>query len=319
MAPATLEKVSTPRLGRPVLLGGLAVLLIAAGIATWFLAKPSGPRTPAEYLSWFPEREAAVVYLDVSALRASGILDKLVGSTMGEAPDYTAFIRQTGFDYKRDLDRVMLNSAGGVHYFMLQGRFDWPKLRSYAESQGGKCAGATYCYVKGSTPDRVISWRRISDDYMALASARDEAGARAIDRRANAEPPPFEAPSAPLWLQLPGDVIRANQQLPAGTRLFAKALEKSERVVFAMAPDSPEKFALTADVTCTTPEDAAILRAQLDGLTKTLASFIAREKQTPSATDLSGILTSGQFDRADRHVKARWSVPRAFLDSLGGA
>ncbi len=257
-------------------------------------------------------------YLDVGALRASGILDKLVGSTVGEAADYTAFVRQSGFDYKRDLERVMLNSAGGIHYFLLQGKFDWPKLRSYAESQGGKCQGATYCQMKGSTPDRVISWRRISDDYMGLASARDEAGARAIDRRPSPEKAPFTSPAAPLWLHLPGDVIRANQELPAGTRLFAKALEKSERVVFALAPDNAG-FALTADVTCANPEEAAILRAQLDGLTKTLASFIAREKQQPSAADLSGVLTSGQFERADRNVKARWSVPKAFIDSLGGS
>ncbi|MDZ4797634.1 MAG: hypothetical protein SGI92_05690 [Bryobacteraceae bacterium] len=298
----------------------IALITVALGVGVVFLLSGNkGPKTAAQYLQYFPEREAVVFYLDVDALRTSGILDKLVGSTVGESADYRSFVQQTGFDYKKDLDAVMLNSAGAIHYFVLKGRFDWPKLRAYAEKEGGKCQGANYCSVKGSTPDRVVSWRRISDHYLGLASARDESGARAIDRRKTDALPMFVPPVAPLFLHLPGDAIRASDQLPPGTRLFAKALEKAERVVFALAAEGSDKFALTADVTCTSQEDAAVLRAQLEGLTKTLASFIARESKVPSPTDLSGILTSGSFLREERKVKAKWGVPKAFLDSLGGS
>ena len=95
--------------------------------------------------AYMPEREAAVLYIDVAAVRSSGILDKLVGSTVAEEPEYKTFVQQTGFDYKRDLDRLMANSAsadgGTTHYFLLEGRFDWDKLKSYAKGQGGSCDG----------------------------------------------------------------------------------------------------------------------------------------------------------------------------------
>ncbi|MBC7925910.1 MAG: hypothetical protein H7039_09665, partial [Bryobacteraceae bacterium] len=80
-----------------------------------------------------------------------------------------------------------------------------------------------------------------------------------------------------------------------------------------------KKFALAADVVCKNPEDAAVLRAQLEGITKMLASLIAREQKTPSAADLSGILTTGQFERVERRVRAKWTVEQAFLDSLAGS
>ena len=55
----------------------------------------------------------------------------------------------------------------------------------------------------------------------------------------------------------------------------------SQRVMFSLGPQA-EKFELKMDVTCRTPEDAVVLKNQLEGITKLLQSLIAREKQTPS-------------------------------------
>jgi len=303
------------RLRRWPIVGLLALLLLIAGTAILWLTQYRQPAV-RDLVSYFPTREATVLYLDVEAIRASGILDKLVGSTVGEDPEYRAFIAQTGFDYKRDLNRVMMNSAGGIHYFVLQGRFDWAKLKSWAASQGGVCK-EDYCHTKGSTPDRIISWRKLRSDMMALASARDEAGARAIDRRA-AEPVAFDVPGAPLWLHVPGETMRSTTDLPAGTKMFASALKAADRAVFSLLPDG-KNFALAADVACPGAEQAAVLKAQLEGLTNLLLGLLTRERKTPSDSDLSGVLTSGKFDRAGTHVKGRWTVQRAFLDALGGS
>lgn len=302
------------RLRRWPVVAGVVVLLFLTGAAILYLSQ-STSATPANFVTYFPGREAMVLYLDVNAMRASGLLEKLVGSTVGEDPEYKNFIQQSGFDYKRDLNHVMLNSAGGVHYFVLQGHFDWGKLRSYASSQGGTCKD-DYCYMKGSTPDRVISWRKLRRDMMALASARDEAGARAVDRR-SPEAARFDVPSAPLWIHLPAQVLRSASQLPPGTRMFAKALEPAERAVFALGP-AEKDFQLAVDVVCSNQEDAATLKAQFESITKLLVSLIAREKKTPNPDDLSGILASGNFDRVDKHVRGRWAIRRKYLDSLGG-
>ena len=264
--------------------------------------------------SYFPAREAVVVYIDVSAMRASGLLEKLVGSTVAEEQEYRTFVQGTGFDYKRDLDAVMLNSASGVHYFLLQGRFDWTKLRDYARGQGGSCDG-DYCSLKGSTPDRVISYRKVGSNAMALASARDDQAAKAIDRR-TPEKMPFDIPNAPVWAHVPAEAIRALPQYPSGTRLFAKAIESADRAVFTLGP-AQENFELAVNVQCRNQEDAAILKAQLEAITNLLQKLISREKQTPNTADLSGVLSSGAFERNGTSVRGRWPITKTFIESLG--
>ena len=307
--------MSISGLRRWPLIGGIVAILLLAGFAVFYLTRHSGT-TPADFARYFPAREATVFYIDIGAIRASGLLDKLVGSTVGEDPEYRKFIEQTGFDYKRDLNQVMLNSAGGIHYFVLQGRFDWQKLESYAANQSGTCRDG-YCYMKGSTPDRVISWRRIRRDMMALASARDEAGARAIDRRSD-DPVTFQIPKASLWLYLPSEALHSASQLPAGTRMIAKALEPAQRAVFSLAANE-DHFQLVMDVVCGSQEEAAIMKAQLESITKLLTSLIRRETKKPNPDDLSGVLTSGSFSRSETHVIGNWTIRRAFLLSLGSS
>jgi hypothetical protein len=97
-----------------------------------------------------------------------------------------------------------------------------------------------------------------------------------------------------------------------------KALEPAERILLTLGP-ADQKFELTLDVTCRTQEEAAILKAHLEGITTLLQKLISREKQTPNKSDLSGVLTAGSFTRTDRLVTGRWPIERSFLESLGGS
>jgi hypothetical protein len=169
--------------------------------------------------------------------------------------------------------------------------------------------------MPGSTPHRVISFRPAGRNMMALASTRDENGARAIDRRTG-DKPAFDVPNAPVWAHVPVDAVRSMQDYPAGTRLFAKALESAERAVFTLNP-SQNQFELAVNVTCQSEQAAAALHAQLQGITELLQKLIARESQKPSSADLSGLLTAGTFERKERHVLGRWPVARELIDSLG--
>lgn len=264
--------------------------------------------------AYMPQRDAAVLFLDVAAVRDSGILDKLMGSTVGEEAEYKAFVQQTGFDYKRDLDRVMVNSAQDTHYFLVEGRFDWDKLQSYAKTQGGFCEGE-FCSVKGSTPGRIVSFYPVSKKLLAMASSPNDKAAREISSRTPVKAS-YDVPDKPLWLHLPTSTLQSQSALPAGTRLFTRALESAQRVMFSLGP-AGDRFEITMDVVCRTPEEAAVLKAQLEGITKLLQNLIAREKQTPSMRDLSGVLTSGSFQRDVEHVIGRWPVDKAFIDNLG--
>jgi hypothetical protein len=304
-----VTRFSGPRIAIAVALAAVVI----AGVLIYIARRPG--RTAAEMMAYFIERDAALFYADVAAMRNSGVLDKLVGSAAQEEPEYKNFVSQTGFDYKRDLDRVMLSSANGVHYFLLHGRFRWPKLKDYARQHGGGCDG-DYCWLKGSTPDRIISFYPVSGNLMALASAKSDTAAKAIERR-----PPgqtnFELPSEPVWLNLPASFIRSQTDLPSGTKLFARALEPAERVLFTAGPEE-DRFRLTMNVTTGTEEQAAVLKAQLEGITTLLQKLIRREDQKPNPEDLSGVLTAGSFERTGRNVIGRWPIRPGFLESLAG-
>lgn len=264
--------------------------------------------------SYMPEREAAVLFVDVSAIRSSGILDQLAGSAIGEEAEYKDFVAKSGFDYKRDLDRAMANSAQDTHYFLLDGRFDWEKLKGYAKAQGGVCEG-DFCSVKGSTPGRMISFYPVSKTLMALASSPSDKAAREISSRTPVKPA-YDVPARPVWLYVPSAILQRQTNLPAGTRLFTRALESARQVMFSLGPQG-EGFELTMDVTCGTTEAAVVMKNQLEGITQLLSSLIAREKQKPSSADLSGVLTSGMFQRQSEHVIGRWTLTKAFAETLG--
>ena len=294
------------------LIAGLVAIAII-GVVVALRWTGSAPRDAVGMIAYLPKRDAALVFVDVGAIRNSGLLDKLVGSAVGEEAEYKAFLQRTGFDYKRDLDTALMSSAAGVHYLLLKGRFDWNKLRTYATQEGGKCDG-DYCHLAGTTPGRVISFHPITDDVMALASGATEKAARDIARRP-AEKLPFDVPGQPVWIYAPPAVLRQQQQSPPGTRLFLKALDQAEQVMMTIGP-SGDGFEVAMDVTCKTEQDAAVIKAQLETITALLSKLIVREKQTPNPADLSGVLTSGVFERDVRHVKGRWRLSKAFLESL---
>lgn len=292
------------------------VILIAAGVglvAKRFFA-PAAKTDAVGMASYMPGRDAAVLFVDVTALRSSGILEKLAASSVVEEAEYKTFVEQTGFDYKRDLDRLMANSADDTHYFLLDGRFDWSKLTAYAKGQGGVCEG-DFCSVKGTTPGRIISFYPVTSNLLALASSSNAQAAREISSRTPVMPV-YGTPSQPLWLHVPASTLHRQTELPSGTKLFTRALKPAERALFSVGPQG-EQFELTADIVCRTVEQAVVMKNQLEGITQLLQTFLVREKQNPSTADLSGVLSSGSFQRQSEHVIGRWPITRAFIASLG--
>ena len=63
----------------------LASSIVVAAAA--YVVVFSGPRTPAELASYLPNKDGALIYLDVDAMRKSGILDLVAGSKAVEEPD----------------------------------------------------------------------------------------------------------------------------------------------------------------------------------------------------------------------------------------
>jgi hypothetical protein len=301
---------------RPWQLALALVVVCAAAVAGVMYFRRGAPLTAAQMVSYMPPGEATLLYLDVQALRDSGILEKLAGSTVTEEPEYKAFIAESGFDYRTDLDAILSSTSEVQQLFLLKGRFDWKALIKYANSHGGACNNG-FCKIPSDRAGRAVSFYPIAPNVMSLAVSKDEYAA------GNVRPPKkktasVDTPPQPIWLAVPASTLKDVEKLPPGTKLFAKALENSERVIFTLGPEA-ERFELGMDVTCKNAEDAVRLRAQLEGLTTMLSKLISRENQTPNPNDLSGVLTAGVFQRVDRRVVGKWPIQKAFIEGLGTA
>ncbi len=131
-------------------------LLISAGVAGATIAaafllngnfrrSATAHASPApELLSALPAGAPTLVYLDLAAVRASSFYQHRPDKGPIAIPnqDYADFVRSTGFDFEKDLDRVVIASwpASGKeqrkNVAIADGRFDRAKIRDYATRKG---------------------------------------------------------------------------------------------------------------------------------------------------------------------------------------
>ena len=270
--------------------------------------------TTAALLKRMPAENALVAYIDFNELRRGGVLQLLDGAKAGEDPEYQSFVRHTQFDYKQDLDAAIVAFGPTGRFLFVKGRFDWKSLRAYAESQDGKCVNS-FCRMTGSAPERRISFFPVRSNLMAMAVSTDDWAALRLNSAASGPEP--EVPDAPVWLSIPTSVLRSGDSLPAGTRIFARGMERAETVTLAFAPEG-QGLAARLDVRCRDERDAADLASQLTGTTKLLRETMERERQKPNPADLSGVLASGAFRNEGRRVLGYWPIERVFVQSVLG-
>lgn len=295
---------------RALLAGGLVGVAALAGIVVY----RSRALSNSELLRRLPSADAVVLAVDFDALRKAGVLQLLDGSQSGQDPDYRKFVARTGFNYARDLHHAMVAFAPGGRYLLLRGRFDWPKLRNYAASQGGSCFHSV-CRMNGSTPERRISFLPLQSDVMAMGVSTDDFAAQRLASAATGPAPP--SMDAPLWLSLPPAVLQSRGNLPEGTGMFAHSLDRADTVTLGLVPEGG-RLAARLNVLCRSEQDATDIANQLGRTTALLRELIEREHQKPNPGDLSGVLTSGSFRAQGRQVKGYWPIDRKFLENMLG-
>jgi hypothetical protein len=301
---------------QPWQLAVLVVLLCVAavGVAHWW--RVSQIYDAGRLVSTLPKNHATLVYLDVGALRQSGLLDLIAGSKATEEPEYRKFVEQTGFDYRTDLDALSASFSQGAAYFTVRGQFQWKQLSVYAESQGGHCHD-TVCTMNGSEPDRNISFYPLQANVLALAVSPLPRAVMDIGRGQKSRPgkETDELAANPVWISIPPDVFERLDSFPGGTRSFFSPLAHAQNVTFAAGPKG-NGIELRLEVTCATPEAAAELAQQLSGTTSLLKRMIEREHMTPNPRDLSGVLVAGSFQQQQSQVIGTWPLERNFVEAL---
>jgi len=138
----------------------------------------STPANSTDLVHQLPAGASAVVFADVAVLRAAPIGRELSGlaPTSTQDPEYTAFVRSTGFDYSRDLDRVALalwpKDSPTTVVAIAQGKFNEAKIERYALRNGGRIVehGQWKIYeVPETNPPRTVRFVFLSSTEIVLA------------------------------------------------------------------------------------------------------------------------------------------------------
>ena len=265
---------------------------------------------PAELMKRLPAHDALLLYVDFSALRKAGLLQLLDGSKLGQDPEYTAFVRDTDFNYVQDLDSVLAAFAPSGKYILAKGRFDWKALTEYTKRQHGACYNAV-CQMAGSTLDRKISFLPIQRNLMALAVSPEADLALIMENVAEGASTPV--PDAPVWLLLPPAILKSQESLPDGTRQFAKTVEDAKSVTLGFAPEG-NRLAARLNVLCSSGEEAVLTAGVLTKITQVLREVIAHGGQQPGPGDLASVLMAGSFESKGSRVFGYWPIERAFVE-----
>jgi len=272
-------------------------------------------RSDRDLFRLLPPGDATVFYLNVAALRHAGLLRLLTGAKTAEEADYRSFVRETHFDYERDVDAIAGAVANQQAFFAIRGRFDWSRLRQYAAAHGGDCRGSL-CETPATHAGRWLSFQAIQPDVMALALSQQRGAAQTV--RPSAQAFRGAIPDRPVWARVSQSVLKNPAGLPLPLRIFAISLQFANPVMLSLSPadEHGEEFKLELDAQCANAAMAETVRNQLDLNTKLLKLELAREHVRPNAADLTGLLTAGAFQVVERRVIATWPVRKELLQSL---
>jgi hypothetical protein len=185
----------------------IAVAAIAAVCAILLYAhsRIGNNASREELLKLIPADSTAVIYADLQDLRASGFLPEIfswAGRPQIDA-DYTEFLRSTGFDYERDLNRIVIavqqnngvpqnnvvqknnraqqqnavpqNIPSTALFAVAQGNFNRAKISAYAAKSGTteKRAGYEVFSVPVNNSPRPIKFTFLRNDCIALTNEPD--------------------------------------------------------------------------------------------------------------------------------------------------
>lgn len=291
----------------------VATLLALTCLAWWLWQKRGDPD------GWFrrlPGENVLLLHLDVAALRAATSLSPLLQSQVPPDPDYAAFVRQTGFDYQRDLDQAAVCYLPDRVYILARGRFDPARLRAYAQAQGGVCAGDRPCHMPASQPGRRISFLLLSSDTLALATAPETDAVLALQKEPTVNATPLaqtakamNGGSSLLWLTAAPSTL--GQALPGNAALLAGALARAQRAYLFLNPQ-PAGLQVVLHAVCASESQAVETRRLLQGI-HDLIGGLARK----GPAEWTKVLNSAIVDQQGSVARVTWLLDAETLRQLG--
>jgi hypothetical protein len=270
---------------------GIVVLAAAvAGILIYPYARRHGgaiapAADPPALVGLAPADSTVLFYADLAALRSSPFVMRLaaLAPPVTKDPDYAEFVRATGFDYERDLDRVVLALQNELQHpittALADGRFDQENIAAYA-SRIGKVEqrnGEGVYVIPTKSPGKTVAIRFLSANRIALTDGpkpwpASEAVSK-TERRIHPFAPEMQerlarVNGAPLFAVAKLDAAMQKKNFLLGG-LRSDQLENLARSVrwlsLAARPEA-DRLHLALEGECDTAEKARQLAGTLDGL-----------------------------------------------------
>jgi hypothetical protein len=153
------------------------MLVIAAFFAYRKWSAPSGSARE-ETLALMPDDASAVLFVDFSELRHAPFIAQLYAWTPKPQADaeYAQFVKDTGFDYERDLDRIAIavEKRGQVSalFAIVDGKFDRQRISALALKDGTavKTGGREIFSVPAAGSAKKISFAFLQNTRIALTN-----------------------------------------------------------------------------------------------------------------------------------------------------
>jgi hypothetical protein len=158
-----------------------AVVLAAVALYGYQRWGGSNAASRRDVLALMPPDASAIFFVDFDALRNAPFVSELYAWAPKPQtdPEYAQFVKETGFDYERDLDHlaVAVGKRGRESDFfaVVDGRFDHAKLLAYATKNGAVTKSGTreVLSVPVSGSPKKISFSFLESDRIALTDDAD--------------------------------------------------------------------------------------------------------------------------------------------------
>jgi hypothetical protein len=293
-----------------------------------------------EILNELPGDAPVIAYTDVSALKRlhdsplAGMLG-LAGENPRTDRDYQTFVRDTGFDYTRDLEGVAVafwpsdlatpqDAENNRTLAIADGHFDQPKIKAYALRTGktASAAGRSLYFVPGNPP---VAFEFLSATRIALASGPDAehmfASRNPLPRDSAMQERIERVSGAPIFAvartdQLPPSFYDNLRSVPR-----FQSLARSIQAFLLAGQPHGDLIRLTLDAECDSITNAAELSTVVDGLRLLGSIALAdpktrREMTKQQAGFLSAVLNQAKLSHQDHWVRLSLDLTPAMLDEL---
>jgi hypothetical protein len=340
--------LSSPKRALIAVVALLGLVGAAAAIYLVRMHRPlrgAHPGEPPNILAELPPDAPIIAYADVAALRKwhdvpLSAFSRLTAPGLREDREYLDFVRDTGFDFTRDLDKVALaawppsfgpqaDSMGDSRIIAVaDGRFDLEKIKAYALRSGKAVPRGTQALyeVPGNPPASILF---LSATRIAIASgthadatlmarpgqgARDQKMQSRIDRVAG----------APIF------IVARTDNLPRGFYANMKNSPQLEHIVrsilglsLAGQPDG-DRVKLALDAECTSMKQALEIATLLDGF-RLLASVALADPKTrlqmtkEQSAFLDALIDQTRVTHQDRWVRLSLDITPEMLGASSPA